>query len=161
MAINGIHHPSICTPDLDRLLQFYCDVVGFEVVFRSEWSEGSAAIDAIVGVEDSSGRMAMLRASNCYLELIEYRKPRTVVSPQRTEPYHRGYAHICLDVTDIDLEYGRLQKAGMTFHAPPPSGPSGPGRAIYGRDPDGNIVELQELTDREWPFHLAKLGVGA
>ena len=38
-----------------------------------------------------------------------------------------------------------MKTAGMTFHSPPVD--IGPGlRTVYGRDPDGNVVELQELA---------------
>jgi hypothetical protein len=45
----------------------------------------------------------------------------------------------------------------MTFHAPPPTlDELGHAllRAIYARDPDGNIVELQEILDPAVPFAL-------
>ena len=61
------------------------------------------------------------------------------------------------DVIDIDAEYERLRNNGMTFHGPPPTSEelgSNHIRAIYARDPDGNIVELQEVIDPGVPFHL-------
>lgn len=56
-----------------------------------------------------------------------------------------GITHICLDVVDSDGEYERLKAAGMQFISPP--------QAIFfvktafGRDPDGNLVELQEILE--------------
>jgi hypothetical protein len=35
----------------------------------------------------------------------------------------------------------------MRFHTPPPVLGRGSIRATYGRDPDGNIIELQEVVD--------------
>ena len=52
-----------------------------------------------------------------------------------------------VNVTDIAAEYARLKAAGMVFHCPPQTR-SGL-RVTYGRDPDGNVVELLEVTDRE------------
>jgi hypothetical protein len=49
-------------------------------------------------------------------------------------------------VTDIDAEYERLKAAGMVFHCPPQAAGKG-FRATYGRDPDGNVVELLEVKD--------------
>ena len=43
----------------------------------------------------------------------------------------------------------------MSFHSPPPTRKSSGSnhiRAIYARDPDGNIVELQEILDPTVPF---------
>jgi hypothetical protein len=45
----------------------------------------------------------------------------------------------------------------MSFHSSPPTSEelgSHHIRAIYARDPDGNIVELQEVIDPCVPFHL-------
>jgi len=47
-------------------------------------------------------------------------------------------------VTDLDAEYARLKAAGMTFHCPPQSIGMDV-RTTYGRDPDGNVIELQEV----------------
>jgi catechol 2,3-dioxygenase-like lactoylglutathione lyase family enzyme len=63
-----------------------------------------------------------------------------------------GITHICLDVVDIDTEYERLRAAGMTFHCPPQG--VGALRATYGRDPDGNVVELLEVKDAASPMRL-------
>jgi hypothetical protein len=55
-------------------------------------------------------------------------------------------------VVDVDAEYERLKAAGMTFHCPP-QGMSGI-RATYGRDPDGNVIELLEIADAKSPMAL-------
>ena len=52
--------------------------------------------------------------------------------------------HIAFDVTDIDAEYERLKAAGVEFISPPQK--LGAGCAsCYLYDPDGNLVELQEI----------------
>jgi catechol 2,3-dioxygenase-like lactoylglutathione lyase family enzyme len=154
--IRGVHHVAISTPDLDRLAAFYIDVCGFEPVMTTSW-ENRPIIDRIIGLDRSAARQVMLRAGNAYLELFEYSSPMgTPADPDRNPSTH-GYTHFCLDVTDIDAEYQRLRAAGMQFHSPPPTtdelGGSGL-RAIYGRDPDGNIVELQEILSDRIPFVL-------
>ena len=49
-------------------------------------------------------------------------------------------------------EYQRLRDAGMRFHSPPLD--AGPTRCCYGRDPDGNVVELLEFTRPDDPLRL-------
>lgn len=144
--IRGIHHVAINTPDLDRLLAFYRDVVGFEVVesTRGEWAD-SPEIDTIVGLERSASKVVMLRAANAYIEMFEYQYPKARHA-DRLNPSDHGYTHICLDVVDVQAEYERLSNNGMTFHAPPTAVEGGRIRTVYGRDPDGNIIELQELA---------------
>ena len=140
--IRGIHHTAICTANLERLVAFYRDVVGFEVVGEREWTNNEL-IDEIIGLKNSSARQVMMRAGNAYLEFFQYAAPESRdVDPMR--PCDRGYTHICLDVVDIHAEHKRLTEGGMTFNRTP--GGVGDIRAVYGRDPDGNIVEIQETT---------------
>jgi catechol 2,3-dioxygenase-like lactoylglutathione lyase family enzyme len=55
-----------------------------------------------------------------------------------------GIRHICFDVTDIDSEVARLKAAGVRFVSEPQYvAPTI--RSVYARDPDGNIVEFQEI----------------
>jgi catechol 2,3-dioxygenase-like lactoylglutathione lyase family enzyme len=154
--IRGIHHVAICTPDLDRLTRFYVDVIGFEQAMSTEWSE-RPLIDRMIGLTGSAARQVMLRAGNACVELFEYSAPAPTPADPDRGPAHHGYTHLCLDVIDIDAEYERLRVNGMTFHSSPPNSDelgSARLRAIYGRDPDGNIVELQEVLDRSLPFAL-------
>ena len=154
--IRGIHHVAISTPDLDRLAAFYTDVMGFEVVMATQWRDREI-VDRMIGLTGSAARQVMLKAGNAYLELFQYESPAPRVADPARDPSWHGYTHFCVDVVDIDAEYERLSAHGMTFHAPPPSvGEMGHARlrAIYARDPDGNIVELQEVLDPDLPFGL-------
>ena len=140
----GIHHTAISTPDLKRLKQFYCDLFGFEEIFGFEWRQGSEISDRIVGLKDSSAEFVFLRNANTHLELFEYRSP----TPRPRDPAWRvcdhGLTHICFEVSDIHSEYSRLKNMGMRFQAAPCAAAGL--MAVYGRDPDGNIVELIEFV---------------
>jgi len=141
--IKCLHHASLTTDDLERLKRFYCDLLGFEVAFEIEWAAGNAPADAIYGLKDSAVRMSMLRHGNAFLELFEFMSPkgrRLEGLPSANNP---GYTHICVQVSDIHAEYERLKAAGMPFNCPPQTVP-GLCSATYGRDPDGNLVELLE-----------------
>lgn len=156
--IRGIHHVAICTPDLDRLAAFYTDVIGFDEAMATSWSD-RPLIDRMIGLTGSAARQVMLRAGNAYLELFEYTSPEPTPADPDRNPANHGYTHFCLDVTDIDAEYERLSAKGMSFHSPPPTRDEmsgGPIRAIYARDPDGNIVELQEILESHVPFTLER-----
>ena len=142
--ILGVHHVAISTPDVERALAFYRDVLGFEVVFDQTWPQGVAAADAITALDGSSARQLLLRGGNAYLELFQYHAPAPRPGdPQRPVCDH-GITHLCLDVNDLDAEYERLVAAGVRFHCPPQDLGGGV-RTTYARDPDGNVVELQEL----------------
>jgi catechol 2,3-dioxygenase-like lactoylglutathione lyase family enzyme len=139
----GLHHASITTANLDRLKAFYCDQLGFAVVMENGWNGDNAQADTIWGFSGSAMRMVMLRTANAFLELFEFAYP---VTPERSADrpvYHQGITHICIAVSDLEAEYARLSAAGMPFNSAPQNIP-GLCRAVYGRDPDGNLIELIE-----------------
>jgi catechol 2,3-dioxygenase-like lactoylglutathione lyase family enzyme len=153
--IRGINHVAISTRDIDALIEWYQKALGFELVSRGGWPAGNPAIDGIVGLRDSAAKTANMKAGNLFVEIFEYESPAGKPNdPQRPAADH-GYTHFCLDVTDIDAEYERLLGCGMTFHAPPTAKTGGVGglRACYGRDPEGNIIELIEFLDDSHPLY--------
>jgi len=55
--IRGVHHVALSTANLDRLVAFYRDVLGFELATEEiSWPTGSTMIDEIVGLKDSAAR---------------------------------------------------------------------------------------------------------
>ncbi len=142
--IVGIHHVAIAVPDLDEALSFYRDALGFTVVQEGDWDGDHPQADRVIGLEKTSARIAMLKAANAYIEIWQYRNPEP--EDRRSRPCDLGYPHFALQVTDIQAEYERLSKAGMTFAADAPVD-LGTTSAIYGKDPFGNIIELYEIRD--------------
>ncbi len=141
--IVGLHHVSISVPDLERALEFYGDVLGFEAVQRSSFAGDAPLADRAIGLDGVNARMAMLKAPNAFLEIWEYHHPPP--EDRRSRPCDHGYAHIALQVRGMADEYARLMAAGMTFVGPPVE--FGRSSAIYGRDPFGNVIELYEIHD--------------
>lgn len=152
--IVGIHHIAITVPDLDAALDFYRDALGFAVVQQGDWDGDFPQADRVIGLERTSARMAMLKAPNAHLEIWQYRHPEP--EDRRSRPCDLGYPHFALQVTDIEAEYDRLTRAGMTFAADAPVN-LGTTSAIYGKDPFGNIIELYEIRDPD----VAQLQPGA
>lgn len=143
--IRCIHHVAVHVHDLDRMMRFYREAFGFEVVGEPfSWSD-SEFIDGIVDVPGSAARGAMLRAGSCYMELFEYCKPRPNVTTP-LQPFDKGYTHFCVDVTEIEREFERLRSLGMTFNQPGPID-VGHVKSIYGRDPEGNLIEIQQTAE--------------
>ncbi len=152
--IRGVHHVAMATPDLERIVGFYRDVLGGEVVYEGGWERGSDVIDTIVGLRDSSCRQAMVRLGNAYIEFFQYLTPEPQPRDEDRRVCDHGYTHLCLDVTDIDAVYEKLTAAGIEFNCAPPRFEGGPIRATYGRDPDGNVFEIQEILDETHEFFL-------
>lgn len=142
--IRGVHHLAISTADLDRFVDHYERWFGFERAgAEGGWQPGNARIDQMVGLKDSSARYQMIRLDNLHIEIFQYdsNDPRTV-HPRMCD---HGITHLCLYCDDVFAEYERLSRLGMEFHCPP--GGSAATRATYGRDCDGNVVELLQIVD--------------
>lgn len=143
--IRGIHHIGMNCRDIDRMKRFYCEAFGFKPVDENgfEWAD-EPMMDQIVDVKNSASKGIMLRAGTCYLEMFEYRAPPPS-SDTPLRPYDRGYTHFCVDVTDIatDIEY--LKTCGMTFNDRD-FVDAGHVKTLYGYDPEGNVIEVQECA---------------
>ncbi len=148
--IRGVHHFGVHVHDMDKMIQFYKDAFGFELVGEGFSWENDDFIDKIVDVPGSAARGCMLRAGTCYMEMFQYSAPTpAVVDP--LNPQDKGYTHFCVDVIDIESEFERLKGLGMTFGQPAPIN-VGHVKSIYGRDPEGNVIELQETINCDFPL---------
>ncbi len=148
--IQGVHHLAISTENLDRFIDHYERWFGFACVYRGGWEPGQERISTMVQLPDCSARYAMLRLGGFYIEVFQYLQPVGERFERRMcDP---GLIHLCLHVDDVHAEYARLSALGMTFHCPP-SG-SAAMQVTYGRDCDGNVVELLQViaADHPYPF---------
>ncbi|HEY3657585.1 MAG TPA: VOC family protein [Steroidobacteraceae bacterium] len=143
--IRGIHHISLHTHNLERLASFYGAAFGFVPAAPQMRLDREPLVDRITGIPNSILRLQLFEAWNCFVEIIEWEAPAgREVGPLR--PNDCGYTHFCVDVTDIDAEYKRLAAVGMSFLNDEPV-TVGVIRTVYGRDPDGNIIEIQQVPD--------------
>jgi catechol 2,3-dioxygenase-like lactoylglutathione lyase family enzyme len=146
--ILGFHHVAVSTPDMARFIDWYERMFGFVRAGSGGWEVGNARIDRMTGHKDSSARYAMIRRGNLYIEVFEYASPEG--EGIRPRPCDHGITHFCFYTDDVYADYDRLVAQGMHFNCPP--GDSGPLRATYGRDCDGNLVELLQIMDEDCAF---------
>jgi catechol 2,3-dioxygenase-like lactoylglutathione lyase family enzyme len=143
--ILGIHHTALSTRDADRLVRFYRDLFGFEVEFDFPWDETNEAFRKSHAVAESAGRVVMIRNGTSRLEIFEYKKPAPRADLAGRANADLGIAHFSIEVRDIAEEYARLAAAGMRFQSElvrqTPTI-----QMAYGRDPDGNIIELIDFA---------------
>jgi glyoxylase I family protein len=143
------------TSDLERILCFYRDSLGFKEVARGGWRVGGAGaelFDRVVGLKSSSADAVMLTAGNLNLEFFQYSTPPSDASEPRRTANMPGWRHLSFDVVDIQDTYEQMLAAGATFDSPPQD--LGFIKTVYGRDPDGNIIEIQELMGKDHPMQL-------
>lgn len=144
MAVLGFHHVAISTPDIARLSAFYCDLFGFERVFDMAWEQGADDIDRMMAVHGTAAKVVMLRTGNSFIEMFEFASPTPKpVSGDRPVIDH-GITHLCIAVDDAEVECARLEALGLRLHCPPLGG--APVNGTYGRDPDGNVIEILEVS---------------
>lgn len=141
--IREIRHTGLVVNDLDAALHFWCDVMGFTVAKRMD--ESGPFIDAMMGLKDVRVTTAKLTAPDGrMLELLRFHS-----HPDRPQwdgkPYSTGFTHIALTVDDLDALMPRLEKAGVSFPAPPQSSPDGYAKVTYARGPEGVLIELVEI----------------
>jgi catechol 2,3-dioxygenase-like lactoylglutathione lyase family enzyme len=143
------HHTGMTVMSIDRSLEFYRDVLGFELVVIQEGIGEHVA--KVFGYPGAHTRIAKLRApgSDHLIELVEWITPEgRPTASGRPEPYFYGSSHVCYAVDDLQALYERLVAADVEFF----NDPGGPvevlrginagARALYIRDPDGIPVEL-------------------
>lgn len=139
--IRGINHVGVSTRNLGRLVAFYVDHFDAEVIGEFSWDESSTELIDRLGIDAVSGRLMLLGFTGAKLEIFQFGAQDSAPAPPPRSVAKPGFSHICFEVDDCEAEYRRLRNVGMRFNGPPLVMPSG-GVFTYGRDPDGNIVEL-------------------
>jgi catechol 2,3-dioxygenase-like lactoylglutathione lyase family enzyme len=139
MAVQGINHFAITVTDMDRSLDFYTRLFGFEDSgVRLDLS--GPFIETLQDIPGASLRAAVLRLSGLSFELLCYDAP----AGHRSNPLKSndvGSHHLCFTVDSVDDEYERLVAEGVRFMSPPLDYQGGI-RAVYFMDPDGNMLEM-------------------
>lgn len=149
--ILGVNHVALSVPDMDRALLFYCDLLGFKKLSESGWPTGTEAADRILAVANTSARVCHVGTENLLIELFQFGDCDPAPQDPHRPVIDHGITHICLAVTGLDDEYARLSDAGMEFNSPPTDVGIPGVRTVYGRDPFGNVVELEEVIGRVKP----------
>ncbi len=153
MAILGFHHVGISTTNLDRSVDFYRTLFGFEKVFDFRWQAGMEMFDRMMNLRATAARVAMLRTGTCFLEIFEFASPLPAPQDPHRPVSDCGFNHICIRVDDAAAECRRLERLGLRLHCPPIKSEL-PLTGTYGRDPDGNVIEILEICDPQHPLNF-------
>jgi catechol 2,3-dioxygenase-like lactoylglutathione lyase family enzyme len=123
---------AISVANLDRMLPWYRDTLGFRV-----HSSGTAPNGTI--------RFALLRQGTALIELLQLpdAKPRGEAAPTTTASHQiHGFFKSGLVVRDIDAAYRRLRDLKLTLAYELGQPPNGPYRSFGIRDPEGNLLQF-------------------
>ena len=156
-GVSGIHHLAISVPNLDEARAFYCGVLGFELAEAFEFGPDDES-ERVTGVSGARAKVMMLRAGNVHVEVFEYGNAGVREQPPSRPVCDHGYTHFALEVDgDIDEVYEALGRAGVKWHSPLVGDLDNEGyRVTYGRDPFGNVIEIQKLSTTH-PGHITQL----
>ena len=137
-------HTGITVSDIERSLNFWRDVLGFELSHRAH-QKGELA-EQITGVIDAEILIAVLKAPGHKIELLQYLAPADRKHLDAT-PCDVGFAHIALTVNDLDDVLEKVAASGWKAAGNPQTlttGPNAGKRVIYVRDPDGTTIEFMQ-----------------
>jgi len=122
LHFKGIDHPAIAVSDVDKMADWYCDVLGYVKYYRHEkpiW---------------------MLRAPDN--SLLEVMPADDTARPERTT-LTSGWSHLALRVKDIDKAIAHLDSHNVNWISDLVEAIGG-GRVRAFADPDGNMWQVVE-----------------
>jgi len=144
-------HTNIVAQDWRRLATFYIDVLGCEPVpperhLKGEWLRRATGLDG-VRIDGVHLRLPGSGAGGPTLELFEYGSP---AGRLEAVPNRLGLGHLAFAVDDVAVALAEVLAAGGSavgevVTLPVPG--AGYVTFVYARDPEGNIIELQQWRD--------------
>src|SRR5437870_5784674 len=151
-------HTGITVSNLDRSLEFWQNVLGFEFSHRAHQTSEMAS--EITGVPGAEIKLAVVKAPGGHkIELLEYLAPpdrKQHVNPSTSlrtslRPCDVGSVHIALAVDKLDAILEKIAASGWKAAGKPQTlktGPNAGKRVVYVRDPDGTTIEFMQQTSK-------------
>ena len=138
-------HVSMVARDTDRLAEFYKTVFGCEDRRPPRTMSGELVSQGI-GVPNAEIYAAWLTLPGVdgpFLEIFEYKNVHDRPTPEVNQP---GYGHISFEVEDIQATFDAVIEAGgASLGEITDFGTAeAPFLFVYVRDPEGNVVELEQ-----------------
>ncbi|MCC6445350.1 MAG: VOC family protein [Armatimonadetes bacterium] len=118
--IKSIEHLAIASDDSTALARWYCDILGFKMLFSYEKDR-----TYFIGIP-GAGTLEIILSNG---------SPRVAHAPK--DP---GFRHLALEVDDFDATYNDLKARGVAFEEVITT-PDG-ARLVFFPDPDGNMLHL-------------------
>ncbi len=138
-------HVNLVARDTDRLADFYKTVFGCDDLYPRETMSGEALSrgNGVPNAEIYGAWLSLPGFDGPYLEIFEYKTAHDRPIPPVNQP---GYGHISFEVEDIHATLDVVIEAGgMPLGEITDFGTAeAPFLYVYVRDPEGNIVELEQ-----------------
>ncbi|HWY51375.1 MAG TPA: VOC family protein [Chthoniobacterales bacterium] len=139
-------HTGITVSNLERSLDFWQNVLGFEFSHRAHQSGETA--EQITGVKGAELKLAVVKAPRGHkIELLEYLAPADRKQHVDLRPCDVGHVHVALTVENLEPLLEKIAASGWKAAGNPQTltaGPNAGKRVIYVRDPDGSTIEFMQ-----------------
>lgn len=145
-AVRSVARIGVTVGDLDRSIEFYTGVLGFEKI--SEGELFGDALEHLTGVFGARVRTARLRLGDEQIEVTQFLAPEGRPIPADSRSNDRWFQHIAIAVSDMDRAYAHLRAHKVRHVSTGPQTlpqylPNAAGiGAFYFKDPDGHVLEV-------------------
>lgn len=130
MIVKGLAHTALNVADMEKSIDFYCNVLGFERAFEME--EPNTGEPWIVYLYAGGSQFIELFYGG--INFTEYSNDNI------------GFSHLCFEVSDIHAIAEQIEKAGWELDRPVKFGIDNNWQC-WVRDPDRNRVELMQMGE--------------
>ncbi|ACL60504.1 Glyoxalase/bleomycin resistance protein/dioxygenase [Methylobacterium nodulans ORS 2060] len=141
-------HTGFITPDIERSVAFWSEVLGFRAEPIGERSAPWLA--RFIGVPGAHMRLVHLYGHGAHIEFIEFVSPEGApIRPAANQP---GTAHVCLRVTRLPELRQQILDAGGSLQGEISEITEGIAKGLRGlfmRDPHGILIELVEVPEED------------
>ena len=156
--IRGVNHIGLSVQNLDRAIEFYTGATGFECI-HTESFENDASADTLFAHSNIKLRTAVLRAPNWVLELSEFKHndSATLTDMPVIGP---GMSHTCYQSPSSKPLFDKFAAQGARFvnrYGKPVFSPTYGVSYVYAHDPEGNLIEMEQLDTEELLRHAGYL----
>ncbi len=139
-------HVGMTVKDLDRTIAFYEKYFGFHTEMRGAFpADFFQEYSSLYGLKEGvySDIAFLVSPNGIVLELFQFSE----IEEAGAAPWTRtGYHHLCLMVESVPEIYKTMSSEGVEFYFPPAyrGDPKDNAYWTFFKDPDGNMVELQD-----------------
>jgi glyoxylase I family protein len=143
-VLMGFHHVALRVSDSERATRFYVEAFNGVVRTSPGLREGPFAETVMGGTPGARFRVNHVDLPAGTVELFEFLAPVHPTGGFR--PAEAAQLHFALQVDDIAAALERVEAAGGKRYWPKVVSIGGGGHAVYVTDPDGNVIELIDLS---------------
>lgn len=140
------HHVGFAIKDLEKIVHFYQDILGFTILDLGirEGTEAAAPIGM------SYVKYRILRAippkGDFFIQFLQFENASSE-SPHEKSHTSLGFNHVGIEVDDIDAIYHQFKIHNIKTESAPITQKISGVKLLYVRDPEGNVLEFLQFPE--------------